>query len=417
MKEPLLLTADKNNTIYDLPNFLGCGMEGNKFFIMKPAELIPLPAASEIFFLPNRSPVGYNTKTNKFQEIVNYAVVCAFLPPGFTQLYTPAYVEKENAQLLPLFAYTPVVWFKNNYYTPAVHIDKRKVHNTQFISPEQIRKNINKYKNTKNRLIEHLKNCALVYRCPNAINFFIGRYECPLPVSPSCNSACKGCISYQPEDSCFSTQERIKFVPTPGELAEVALIHIKNVKNPVLSFGQGCEGEPLLAAEIISEAIKLIRKKTKRGTININTNGSLTDKIVSLCKNGLDSLRVSLNSTREKYYTKYYAPKGYKFNNVIESIIAAKKMNKFVSINYLTMPGFTDEETEFNSLKKLIKKTSIDMIQWRNLNYDPQRYFKILGRENNTRVLGIKNLLESLKKEFPKLKHGYFNLPKEKWSL
>ncbi|MCK4423827.1 MAG: hypothetical protein KAV18_07145 [Candidatus Omnitrophica bacterium] len=46
------------------------------------------------------------------------------------------------------------------------------------------------------------------------------------------------------------------------------------MRQPVVSFGQGCEGEPLLVYKTLSQAIKLIRKQTKKGTINLNTNAS-----------------------------------------------------------------------------------------------------------------------------------------------
>ena len=49
-----------------------------------------------------------------------------------------------------------------------------------------------------NRLVRHLESCALVYGCPAGKNFFLSRYEAPLPTSPTCNSRCIGCISLQP---------------------------------------------------------------------------------------------------------------------------------------------------------------------------------------------------------------------------
>ena len=46
----------------------------------------------------------------------------------------------------------------------------------------------------QNRLVKHLaENCALSYNCPAARNFFMGRWECPIPTSPACNANCIGC--------------------------------------------------------------------------------------------------------------------------------------------------------------------------------------------------------------------------------
>ena len=50
-----------------------------------------------------------------------------------------------------------------------------------------------------NRLARHLEHCALTYGCPAGKNFFLGRYEAPLPTSRACNARCLGCISFQHE--------------------------------------------------------------------------------------------------------------------------------------------------------------------------------------------------------------------------
>jgi MoaA/NifB/PqqE/SkfB family radical SAM enzyme len=262
----------------------------------------------------------------------------------------------------------------------------------------------------KNRLIKHLERCALCYGCPNAKNLFLSRYEAPLPTSPACNAQCAGCISYQPDKKCPVTQPRIKFIPMPDEIAQIALYHIDNVKRPIVSFGQGCEGEPLLSAGIIEKAIRSIRRCSSKGVINMNTNGSRPDSIARLFDAGLDSIRVSLNSAREEYYIKYYKPKDYSFGDLLKSIKEAKNRNGFVSLNYLSMPGFTDSLNEINALKKLIEKSRIDMIQWRNLNYDPLRYFKELDISVKAEeMFGIKEMIGMLGREFPMIKMGYFN--------
>ena len=144
--------------------------------------------------------------------------------------------------------------------------------------------------------------------------------------------------------------------------------------------------------------------------INMNTNASKPDILERLFKAGLDSIRVSLNSVRKEYYLKYYKPADYQFNDVLESITLAKKMKKFVSVNYLVMPGFTDAPEEFNALKRFISGYKIDMIQWRNLNYDPLMYFKELGiKVSAGQTLGIKNIIRYLQKNNPSLMMGYFN--------
>jgi len=56
------------------------------------------------------------------------------------------------------------------------------------------------------------------------------------------------------------------------------------------------------------------------------------------------------------------------------------------------------------------------LIQWRNLNYDPVKYWNVMNRAaEHDKPLGMKNILKKIKRIFPGLKYGYFNPPKEKW--
>jgi len=133
---------------------------------------------------------------------------------------------------------------------------------------------------------------------------------------------------------------------------------------------------------------------------------------------GLDSIRVSVNSFQKKYYLKYFRPK-YEFEDVLQTIRTAKDKNKFVSVNYLNMPGFTDTEPEMKELFKIIETLKIDFIQWRNLNYDPKLYFRqMFGNKTQDLIpFGMINLINHLKKNYKNLNHGYFNPPKGKYKI
>lgn len=410
---PKLLVADKKGRIFAHPYLEGIGMKGGLFFRLSNDELIKMPPGSRLFMLPMRSPAAFDETTGTFIELKNdLRAVAAFIPPGFTSTYSSAYRQIARVRALPLFSYSAVVEHKNDFYVTAVKIDSDRRHDCRFIKMSDVRKGIKQMRKAfpGNRLMRHLERCALQYGCPGGQNFFLGRYEGPLPTSPLCNASCMGCISLQKDKICSVSQPRIDFTPTPQEVAEVALLHIKNVPNTVVSFGQGCEGEPLIKAEIIEQSIRIIRGRTSKGTINMNTNASMPGELEKLFDAGLDSIRVSLNSSREKYYNAYYRPNGYSFKDVLKSIKIAKDRNRFVSINYLTMPGFTDLRQEFYALKKLVRDEGIDMIQWRNLNFDPIIYFKKLDiKIRREDLLGIKQVMEALRKSFPSLRMGYFN--------
>jgi MoaA/NifB/PqqE/SkfB family radical SAM enzyme len=266
----------------------------------------------------------------------------------------------------------------------------------------------------QNRLRQHLETCALTYGCPAGKNFFLGRYEAPLPTSGKCNARCLGCLSKQETDAIPISQNRISFTPTPEDIAELSLAHIHRVKQAIVSFGQGCEGDPLLVSDVIESAIRNIRSKTDLGTIHMNTNGSKPDRIKRLLKEGLDSIRISINSVREKCYAAYFRPIDYKFSDVEKSIDYALDDGKFVSVNYLNCPGFNDTHEEFEAFRDFLERHPIHMIQWRNLNFDPVRYWGSMGKvAPSSSPMGVPALLKKIRKAFPQVRFGYFNPPKE----
>jgi len=166
--------------------------------------------------------------------------------------------------------------------------------------------------------------------------------------------------------------------------------------------------------QTISEAIKIIRSKTDKGSININTNGSMPKAVEILCESGLDSIRVSLNSVREDIYNAYYLPNNYKFSALKRSIKAVRKNGGWASINYFVFPGITDEVEEYEALRKFIKETDLSMIQWRNFNIDADWYIEKIQKKSFRETLGVKKMMDLIKKEFPSLTYGYFNPPIEK---
>jgi pyruvate-formate lyase-activating enzyme len=199
-------------------------------------------------------------------------------------------------------------------------------------------------------------------------------------------------------------------MPTVDEVLGVALPHLKEAEDPIVSFGQGCEGEPLMQWQLLERSIRELRERTDRGTINLNTNGSFPGRVATLCDAGLDSLRVTLNSPHRKYYNRYHKPQGYTFRKVVDSLIKAKEKGIYTSINLLVFPGFTDRDEEVKGLIELIRETNLDLVQMRNLNIDPDLYLKTVGRGEG---MGISKMTDILKKEFPSLQFGYFNRTKE----
>jgi pyruvate-formate lyase-activating enzyme len=329
-----------------------------------------------------------------------------------------AYRETSQAQSLPLFSYGAVGWHQNGFRSAALRVDPEPRQDLRRMPRAEVSAGVEQMRRQMpdNRLRAHLDRCALNYGCPAGKNFFLGRYEAPLPTSKQCNARCLGCLSLQQDSGIHHSQDRITFTPTAEEIAEVALAHINRVDNSVVSFGQGCEGDPLLAAHVIEPAIRLIRAQTARGTINMNTNGSLPARLKLLFDAGLDSIRISMNSVRRECYDAYFRPRGYSFADVTTSIELALARQKFVAINYLNCPGFSDTPEEAGALAGFLRQFPITMIQWRNLNFDPLRYWqKMEAAAPSGEPVGMEILLQQIREQFPHLKFGYFNPPKEKF--
>lgn len=420
------LVANTSGEIFELDGYAAVGMAGSTFVPLKKKDTIPMPFGSELMFLPQRHPVLYNINAGIMEAIQENPYepgevlfpVAAFNSPGYVNSYISAYEEINPENYLPLFSYGAVGWLQDKFHSAVIRVDNEPRQDLRYMKQEKIVAGIKQMRKImpSNRLRMHLENCALEYGCPAGKNFFLGRYEAPLPTSRSCNAACLGCISLQPDESISCSQERIDFTPSPSEISEIAVTHIRRVKNSVVSFGQGCEGDPLLAADVIEPAIRKIRTSTISGTINMNTNGSRPDIVKKLFDAGLDSIRISINSFREKCYNSYFCPKAYTFSDVMETIDTAIELGKFVSINYLNSPGFTDTPEETQAFIQFRKELPVNMIQWRNLNFDPVKYWNQMNEvADHGPSLGMKTILKKINKTFPDLMFGYFNPPKEKW--
>ena len=417
------VVANEKGEIFDLEGYAAVGMAGPDLSPLTQGGTIDLPYGSELMRLPDRVPILYDMETgefemldkNPFQPDEDLYPVAAFNSPGHVVSSVCAYREKNHAEILPLFSYGAVGWHGDGFRSAAVLVDAEPRQDLRFMKQADVLQGVESMRGKLpgNRLRKHLERCALEYGCPAGKNFFLGRFEAPLPTARTCNAACLGCLSQQLDTDIPCSQERIGFTPEPGEIAGVALEHINQVENCVVSFGQGCEGDPLLAAAVIEPAIRMIRAETDLGTINMNTNGGLPDVMTKLLDAGLDSIRISMNSVREDTYLAYFNPKGYGFADVLKSIDLALSKGRHVAINYLNMPGFTDTVGELESLVAFIQAHPINMIQWRNLNFDPIRYWQVMGQDGREEpVKGIGAVLETIRERFPDVRHGYFNPPK-----
>jgi len=409
-----LVYADAQGNLFDHPDWIALGRSGDMVVELMDDELIPLPEGATLVGLPHTRPIGIEVATGQMRPLPgDVQAVGALLPQGFTRLCIPGYAKTDKTQKLPLFGYSAVVWKDGAFYVAAHKSDDPERWNPLNCDRKELELSVDRLltKYPDNRLYKHLSNCALGYECLTASNTFLQRWEGAVPVSYSCNAGCFGCISEQPDDSGFpAPQTRMNFRPTADEIAEIMLEHLKEPES-IISFGQGCEGEPSTQAKIIIEAMRKVRSQTSLGYININTNAGLTDHIRGIVDAGLGLMRVSTISALDDHYNAYYKPRGYTLANVEKSLRYAADKGVYTSINYLIFPGVTDREEEMEAMIGFIKRTGLRLIQMRNLNIDPESYLELIPKPQGE-IYGMKQMLEIFADELPDVVIGsYTHVP------
>lgn len=333
---------------------------------------MPVPEGTTVSLMPGCRPVGLNAGGERVLHPDPSAhAVAALLPTGYTRLLTPAYEKEPATPYLPIFGYTAVASLRGKLFAAALPLDPGgawdpAIHNTPDL-PALVEARL--AADPTNRLLKHHAHCATVYGCYTAQNLFYGRDEMAIAVSVACNAACVGCISEQQEE-VESPHDRISFTPTVEEIVSLALPHLESAHNPIVSFGQGCEGEPLLRARLVGRAIRQIRSATGRGQIHINTNGSNPGALQHLVDAGLDSVRVSMFSACERDHIAYYGPRNYGLADMEECLRLARRQGLHTSVNLLAYPGFTDSPQQVEELLAFFRRSEVQVVQMRALNMD-----------------------------------------------
>jgi wyosine [tRNA(Phe)-imidazoG37] synthetase (radical SAM superfamily) len=407
---PVFSRAD--GAVLDLPR-LRAGADDGAIRMAGKRDFIPLPEGALLLTLPGRSVIAFGGEhrvvVDEFEGEPIDAVAAA-LPLGYTRTLLPAYEQRPDAPPLPLYGYAAVAWDGHQLCVGAARTDELETWSPAAHAHDSVREGIaaRLREFPKSGLIRQLARCATEYGCFTAQNVFLRAGEAAIPVSPACNARCIGCISEQePEAGIESAQARVRALPDIDEIASIALAHLAAAPAGIVAFGQGCEGEPLLAAPRIAKAIEKIRAVTQAGVVHCNTNASRPEALVQLLDAGLQSVRVSLNSARPDAYAAYYRPRGYSFDDVRESLRIAGAGGASISLNLLTHPGVTDDPDEVEAFASLLRTYPITMVQTRTLNIDPGVYFAAVGRPRR-KPIGMRAWLEWLAREFPHVRIGNF---------
>ena len=420
-----LLFADDRGVVYDHPELGAAVRSGEELRAVAGERAAALPDGSTLCMLPGRRPVGVDPSTGALvtlhsarvgrRKFIPHAVGCV-LPPGWTRVLLPASARPAlatvaRAPVLPQWAYTAAAFGAEGAVAFALHTDRRAHWSVSSHGTPDLRARVEaRLAATDNPVWRQIARCSLEWNCFTAQNTFYARDEGAIPSSAACNAACVGCLSEQPEGMPPPSHERLVRPPTAEEMAEVALEHLTHASGRVMvSFGQGCEGEPLLRWREIARAIRMTRGGTRRGSINVNTNGSMPEALTALVDAGLDACRISLNSASPDLYRAYYRPVGYDLASVIRSMRVVKERGVYLALNLLTFPGVTDREGEVERLARLVAEVGVDQVQVRSLALDPDVYMEIARcRGGAGPALGIARALDALRSARPGLVLGNF---------
>lgn len=412
-----LIYSDENGRLLVDPELTALGLNGSQVEIAG-EDWIDFPAGAELISLPGRLPLGYNEETGEVEVIDAVSgkpvtALAAILPVGFTRTLNPGYEIREKREL-PLFGYTAAGSCGGQFKLAALKTDEELKWNPSYYNTSDLPRLISELKRSfpENRILDQLAGCSLKYHCLTAQNIFYERWEAGIPVSPKCNARCLGCISLQPAECCPSPQQRIKFIPSEQEVSDLAVHHLERASEAIVSFGQGCEGEPTLQDNLIAASISQIRKITSKGTININSNAGRHSAVKKMIDAGLDSMRVSLFSAVAANYDWYHRPQGFTLDDVKKSLGDASKDGLMTALNLLFFPGFTNQKSETDALWELIDATGLKQVQIRNLNLDPE---KLEDKISCQELPCIDEWLKNLKQRFPAILIGNYSRPVERF--
>jgi pyruvate-formate lyase-activating enzyme len=384
------------------------GRSGHRLVPVEVDSLVPLPGGATVAHLPGRRALGLDGEGRPLP--LDGLAVAAILPVGHLRTLLPASEPQPGAARLPLFGYTAVAEHRGRLLVAAARTDRLDWWAPRRFGGRDLDAAVAAARRALpgNRIVEQLAVCALEHNCYTAQNTFHRRYEGALPASPACNADCLGCISLQP-DPVPTPQPRMRYAPTAAELAELAAYHLGGAEARIVSFGQGCEGEPLTRPDALEEATRRIRAAHPRATIHVNTNGSRPGALRRLVEAGCNSVRVSAISFTDAVFRAYYRPVGYGLEEVVECGRVMREAGGQVCLNLLTVPGLTDSPEELQRTVRACGEMGVGQVQWRSLNVDHDWLLEALPP--SAPGLGMLAALDHLRRELPGVAHGNFTRP------
>lgn len=380
---------------------------------------MPLPPGSTLMHLPDRRALARAPGSGAVETVPgrHRLPVAAVLPVGYLRLLLPAHQRETGipARTLPLYGYTAVADLNGQVVVAAARTDDFAPWTGPRPERARLEAEVRGLQRAlpRSRVVAQLSVCALQHNCLTAQNTFLGRGEGALPASAACNADCLGCISLQTDSGTPASQPRMGRAPTAADLLEVGAQHLSRARAAgepgMVSFGQGCEGEPLLRERQLLDVSEVLRRRFPSATIHINTNGSRPRALRRLFEAGVNSCRISVFSFTQNLFAAYYRPRGYSIEDVAVSCRVAVESGAQLTVNLLTFPGVTDTPAEIEVTVARLRELRVRQLQWRSLNVDPLWLLERLPRLE--RGVGMAQLVDAVGEALPQLEQGNFTRP------
>jgi len=121
-----MVYAEPDGSILDHPSLLMAASGGGDPRPPRDDEIVELPRGSDLFLLPDRTPIGLDPDTGEPTtfEREGCNAVAGFLAPAWTLFLHPTYRTLEDAPTLPLFAYAAVGFADDRFWATGIRVDE-----------------------------------------------------------------------------------------------------------------------------------------------------------------------------------------------------------------------------------------------------------------------------------------------------
>ncbi len=399
--------TDRSGNLFVSADYGAAGFNGAVVAAL--VEAVPLPRSSALLPLADAPALGIDHAGRARRLGAGRWALSAVVPPGHLRTALPAH-DDGSAPLEPRGYAAIGADEQGELVVAAVRIDEDTTHDASAYGASDLAARVSAAlrERPSNRLLRQLARCAREYGCHAATNAFYGRWEYALPVAAAANEHPPAVVAPRRDEESAPT-EPATFHADATEIAECALAHLA-AGGTLLSFGRACEGEPLLAARLVEEAIRRIRAASDRGTIHLETNGSQPVALRRVLDAGLESVSIRLMSARPETYEALHGPSGYRFSDVRASLDLAGKHRFAMSLSLRVLPGLSDRPAELDALLALLAELPEgSALLLRDLAADPRPALALVP--SNEAPLGMVAALERLRAEAPHVRLATFPRP------